>query len=193
MPGRKKSSTTRLPQTLREELEGVSGAYTNRQVVCKDHQPISGNDHPRTKYPSRRKVSRKEARKEQRQNRKKTKAEYFSGNSGNKRHAGQEEHHESPQRKKAKLDQSDVPPKHPKLTTEAKALKVKDKPVKKVFQPVISQIPDPRRHEDDAYITYLETKLGYTKGAKRKKPAEDDGIDGKPCALQSIHLIDPQL
>ncbi|KAG6896315.1 hypothetical protein C0992_009105 [Termitomyces sp. T32_za158] len=163
MPARKKSSTTRLPQTLREELEGVSG-----------------NDHPRSKYPSRPKVSRREARKEQRQNRKKNKAEYFSGNA-HKRHAEQEEHHESPQRKKAKLVQPDVAPKHAtKTTPEAKAIKVKDRPVEKVPKPV-APVLDPRRHEDDAYITYLEGKLGYTKGTKRKKPAEDDGLDGKPC------------
>ncbi|KAG6900792.1 hypothetical protein C0993_000111 [Termitomyces sp. T159_Od127] len=180
MPARTKSSTTRLPQTLREELEGVSGAYINQQKVGMEHNPISGNDHPRTKNPCRPKVSRREARKEQRQSRKKNKAKYFSANAYNKRHA-EEEHHESPQRKKAKLDQPDNAPKHgPKPTSESKAFKVKDKSVEKVHKPVAPRIQGLRKHEDDAYITYLEAKLGYTKGAKRKKPAEDDGLDGKP-------------
>ncbi|KAG6862500.1 hypothetical protein C0995_000047 [Termitomyces sp. Mi166 len=176
MSVRKKSSTTRLPQTLREELEGSVG-----------------NDHPRTRYPSRPKISRKEARKEQRQNRKKNKAEYFSaGNAYNKRSAEQEEHDASPQRKKAKLDQPDVP----KPVPETKPPTVKKKPIEKVApQPVAPRIPDRRRDEDDAYIAYLETKLGYTKGTKRKKPAEDDGLDGKsfPDLLDFADtLVNPQ-
>ncbi|KAH0585267.1 hypothetical protein H2248_008510 [Termitomyces sp. 'cryptogamus'] len=163
MSVRKKSSTTRLPQTLREELEGVPG-----------------NDRSRTRYPYRPKISRKEARKEQRRNRKKSKSQYFSAGNANKRNAEQEEHDESPQRKKAKLGQHDVVPK-PKPTPETKSPKVKklaEKVTPKSVTPrTLPRIPDQRRDDDDAYIAYLEAKLGYAKGVKRKKLVEDDGLD----------------
>ncbi|KAG5339817.1 hypothetical protein C0989_003498 [Termitomyces sp. Mn162] len=162
MSVRKKSSTTRLPQTLRDELEGVPG-----------------NDHSRTRYPSKPKISRKEARKEQRQNRKKSKSQYFSAGNANKRNAEQEEHDESPQRKKAKLGLHDVVPK-PKPTPETKSPKVKklaEKVTPKSVTPrTLPRIPDQKRDDDDAYIAYLEAKLGYAKGVKRKKPVEDDDL-----------------
>ena len=31
---------------------------------------------------------------------------------------------------------------------------------------------------EDAYISYLESQLGYSKSGKRKKVADDDGLDG---------------
>ncbi len=43
---------------------------------------------------------------------------------------------------------------------------------------------DSRDEEDDAYIAYLERKLGWTKGGKRTtkygKGEEEDGLDGMP-------------
>ncbi|KAG6853988.1 hypothetical protein C0991_011851 [Blastosporella zonata] len=175
MPVRQKTSTTRLPQALREEIDGGSGAQT-----CK----LSGLA---AKYTPRPKISRKEARKEERQNRKKHKAEYFSSGANNKRRA-EEDLEESPRRKKAKHDQPNVAlePKRDPLKAVAKPTPdperqriIKKTPLEKLATKKLQapRIPDRKADEDDAYISYLEAKLGYSKGSKRKKSAEEDGLD----------------
>ncbi|KAG6813952.1 hypothetical protein H0H92_005207 [Tricholoma furcatifolium] len=158
---RQKTSTTRLPQALREELDETSG-----------------NDHPRTQYSSKSKVSRKEARKQERQDRKKNKAEYFSATSHNKRRA-EEDHIESPKRKKPKHDPSlpNIPTKPDSAVTIPPLVKKRTPLETLISKSAPSQQPRRIADKEDAYISYLEAKLGYTKGSKRKKPAEDDGLD----------------
>ena len=52
-----------------------------------------------------------------------------------------------------------------------------DKTKKRTGQSPLSRVDE----EEDAYIIYLEKKLGYGKGKKRTKKAllEEDGLDGK--------------
>ncbi|RDB25941.1 Suppressor of glycerol defect protein 1 [Hypsizygus marmoreus] len=186
MPVRKKTSTTRLPQSLRDELDGNTP-----------------NNHPRTKWTSRPKVSRKDSRKEERTNRKKNKADFFSHHPGrDKRSAEEEEHAESPKRKKARHDistqstdsRSTV---HPKVIPNPPETKAQDSAepssarrvnVKKTRTPlerlVVKSNPlNPkasgtrREEEEDSYIAYLESKLGYAKDRKKQKKTEDDGLD----------------
>ncbi|KAF8071844.1 hypothetical protein FPV67DRAFT_1482904 [Lyophyllum atratum] len=174
MPVRKKTSTTRLPQTLREEIDGSTG-----------------NDHHR--IHSRPKVSRKEARKEERLNRKKHKAEYFSSAPTWNKRPAEEDHAESPERKRAKHDvvaptaeavirsHSTVPVKSIKAEASTKLTLAPTEKKKKTRTPLeklaAPRIPDRKGDEEDAYISYLEAQLGYAKGGKKKKPIEDDGLD----------------
>ncbi|KAG6910848.1 hypothetical protein DXG01_007164 [Tephrocybe rancida] len=187
MPPRQKTSTTRLPQTLQEELIGASG-----------------NDHPRTRYTPRPKVSRKEARKEERQNRKKKKAKYFSAGQAHNKRRAEDDHDDSPQRKKAKHEppsatvvkptpeaKRDPPNAAAKPAPSTKAPTVKKKtPLEKMVTKSAPRIPDRKADEDDSYIAYLEAKLGYAKGAKRKKSTEDDGLDDLLDFADT--LVDPQ-
>lgn len=53
-----------------------------------------------------------------------------------------------------------------KTTTKPKVV-VKTPPVKTRIE-----------EEDETYINYLESKLGYSKGKKKGKDTEDDGLDG---------------
>ncbi|KAG6819525.1 hypothetical protein H0H93_011028 [Arthromyces matolae] len=153
----------------------------NAQVARILMPTLSGNDHPHAHYPnSRRKVSRKDARKEQRLSRKQHKAEYFSASHSQSKRRAEQNHEESPQRKKPKLDEPLSRP-APTLSSEPSQPALKQKktsPSKSLPKPIAApRIPDPRRDEDDANIAYLEDKLGYSKG-KRKKHVEDDGLDG---------------
>lgn len=76
---------------------------------------------------------------------------------------------ESPQRKKPKWHGSStatVPKVAKSLHAQPSTVKLK---------------PPPKEDKEDAYITYLESKLGMNKGGKkkRKEAAEDeDGLDG---------------
>lgn len=36
-----------------------------------------------------------------------------------------------------------------------------------------------KEKEEDEYIAYLESKLGYPKGGSKKKTKDEDGLDGK--------------
>ncbi|KAG6856902.1 hypothetical protein H0H87_012483 [Tephrocybe sp. NHM501043] len=187
---RQKTSTTRLPQSLQEELDEVSGGRTY-SLYSLGNNTISGNDHPRTKSKFRPKITRKEARKEERLNRKKHKAEYFSAGQVHNKRRAEEDHEQSPQRKKAKRDQPNVavtlapslkhksPKAVAKPTIDAKPLPTKKTTAleKLATKSSAPRIPDRKADEEDAYISYLEAKLGYTKGEKRKKPSDDDGLD----------------
>ncbi|KAG5646977.1 hypothetical protein DXG03_001700 [Asterophora parasitica] len=186
MPVRKKTSTTRLPHTLREEIDDSAG-----------------NDHPRAKSFHRSKVSRKEARKEERLNRKRHKAEYFSSGAAHSKRPAEDDHDhaESPKRKKVKHD--GALPSNTVLSTTVSAFldtipqkfsKPAPPPAKALVPETKKKAPtaleklaskstaaprnsDRRGDEEDAYISYLEAKLGYAKGGKKKTSAEDDGLD----------------
>jgi nucleolar MIF4G domain-containing protein 1 len=158
----------------------------------------------KTKKP-RHQISRKDVRKQDRLERKKRKAEFFSAasnlNSGKRSADG--EHVESPKRKKVKVANPEpvasknsgvesvgvklqVPSSQvsEELRTKSKS---KTKP-KTALQKLATRSETGRystssrsqkEQEDDAYIAYLESKLGYGKGGKAKKQAEeDDGLDG---------------
>ncbi|KAG5635726.1 hypothetical protein H0H81_010304 [Sphagnurus paluster] len=164
MPVRKKTSTTRLPQALKDELE-----------------ESTSNDHPRSRLYSRPKVSRKEARKEQRLNRKKQKAEHFSSSSVHNKRPAEEDHAESPIRKKIKHDDTPLQPGStlvkPSVTPSEKKKNAPTKLEKLTPKTTTPRVLNRRADEEDAYIAYLETKLGYAKGGKKKKSTEDDGLD----------------
>ena len=74
------------------------------------------------------------------------------------------------------------PGKRPRLIKDAETNKRalngrEDKTKKRTRQPPLSRVEE----EEDAYIVYLEKKLGYGKGKKRMKKAllGEDGLDGK--------------
>ncbi|KAJ6576616.1 hypothetical protein DFH09DRAFT_1149872 [Mycena vulgaris] len=177
---RKKTTTTRLPQTLVERLGDA---------------PDNDTIEPRKKWSNKNKVSRKELRKQERTGRKQRKAEFFSV--GAKRGA-EEEHTESPQRKKIKLaaepaNKEETPaketPKPARATEPTTSVAGEIKPVKpaKKTKTALEKLvgradPTPesfgprskKDKEEDAYMAYLESKLGYT---KKKSNREDDGLD----------------
>ncbi|KAJ6508008.1 hypothetical protein C8R47DRAFT_1036862 [Mycena vitilis] len=175
---RKKTTTTRLPQTLVEQIGDAPG---NDAVE------------PRKKWSNKNKPSRKELRKQERTGLKQRKAEFFSAPQTGKRVAD-EEHTDSPQRKKAKLTtavkQPTVPvtvPSKPTPATTTRAEPVKPtkpaKPKKTALEKLVGRSdPAPtslgprsrKDKEEDAYIAYLESKLGYS---KKKNKREDDGLD----------------
>ncbi|KAJ7773440.1 hypothetical protein B0H16DRAFT_1660470 [Mycena metata] len=188
---RKKTSTTRLPQTLVERLDLVSQSSSYRN-----------NAKTRQRYhrAAEKMPSRKELRKQERTGLKQRKAEFFSARPSKR--GAEEEHTESPQRKKVKLapviskPPAPVPPGilKPARPTEP-TVAPRAEPVKKVavLKPAKSKKtaleklagrsdPTPkflgprsqRDKEEDAYIAYLESKLGY---GKKKNNREDDGLD----------------
>jgi nucleolar MIF4G domain-containing protein 1 len=163
--------------------------------------PRSANHHPRRKWQDQ--ISRKEARKHERIVRKQNKAEFFSTNAARHKRPAEENHEESPNRKKPKHDKTipSIPPaaSQPSAQSTYKAEVAPTKPLppsilktsKKTRTPLEklaggSNAPPTtfartrKEEEEDSYIAYLESKLGYAKGSKRKKFVEDDGLDGKP-------------
>ncbi|KAJ3920139.1 hypothetical protein F5877DRAFT_89598 [Lentinula edodes] len=170
-----KTSTTRLPSSLLEQIQESDGTtHSNRR---------------RSQKPSR-----KESRKQLRAERKHRKAEFFS-NHNLKRPAAPAA--DSPPKKKVKFS-VDVPQKPaslPKASTsklknkvslesngrdEAKAAPkatALEKLGSKQSKSLSSTTPIRTQQEkkEDAYIAYLEAKLGYSKGKKAKRL--DDGLD----------------
>ncbi|KAJ7285115.1 hypothetical protein C8J57DRAFT_1290481 [Mycena rebaudengoi] len=160
---RVKTSTTRLPQTLVERIGDSTG---NDEVE------------PRKKWTNNKKVSRKESRKQERSGRKQRKAEFFSAPQNTAKREAEEEHADSPQRKKVKLATEPAGPQPAAPVKAAVNPELKRKLVRRP-DPSSSTLP-PRSQKDkeeDAYMAYLESKLGYTKGGKQTKPREDDGLD----------------
>lgn len=159
-------------------------------------------------------MPRKDARKQERESRKQKKAAYFSVN--NKKRLVEEEHHESPQRKKPR-QASSAEPRVTVFSNEISPTKAKEShvaqspapPVAKTNKLTKSKIMHAAErsshptamsridNEEDAYISYLESQLGYSKSGKRKKVADDDGLDGMnddiltlSCSCQSsLRLI----
>ncbi|KAJ7475957.1 hypothetical protein FB451DRAFT_1034114 [Mycena latifolia] len=176
---RKKTSTTRLPQTLVEQL-GDAPISLYVLATC-TYKP-------------------KELRKQERTGKKQRKAEFFSVPG---KRAAEEEHGDSPQRKKIKLAPEAVskeetpvkaPSKPPRLSGSStsilegpKAVKTVKKTKTALEKRVARSDPTPtslgprsqKDKEEDAYMAYLESKLGYT---KKKSLREDDGLDVR-CTL----------
>ncbi|KAL0574986.1 suppressor of glycerol defect [Marasmius crinis-equi] len=187
MPARQKTSTTRLPQSLLEQL----GQSTD-------------NDHLPRKRSSKAQLSRKDARKQERAQKKQNKATYFFGSHGVKRAATDEGNNPRKPNKKIKLDGGadvwgDTQPKAStskvveevkkgdqskervrKTEKKAKPPKNSESALEKMVKKTTStsRIRAPRTQQEkneDTYITYLEAKLGYTN--KGKKSRFDDGLD----------------
>jgi nucleolar MIF4G domain-containing protein 1 len=171
--------------------------------TCFHNKILSGKHGHRKGGP--RKLSRKEARKHDREQKKQRKADFFTSSrpQDTKRHA-EDEHTDSPSRKRAKLEESvkrteQEPPKQkvllskpsPENTIERrhKFKDVKPKletPLEKLSRKTVNlptKLPREQHEEhEDAYIAYLESKLGWKKSGSRTskygKGMEDDGLDG---------------
>lgn len=147
-------------------------------------------------------LSRKDARKQERLDHKKRRADHFSTRTVAVKRKTEEEHVDVPDSKRRKTVhfadevKSSSPPKtrktrprgspersdsRPSTKTESKPTaleKLASKSTRKAPK-VASSIPRTREEsEEDAYIAYLEARLGYSNGTKRKKGDEADGLDG---------------
>lgn len=192
-----------LPKALLEELESQDGA---------------GHKY-RSKAGTR--LSRKDARKQERQGRKQRKAVFFAGHGtqaihGVKRDAEQE-HPESPRRKKAKVahpgssapktsgrdkdghsaalaDGLGTKPKLEKKATSKpeKLAKPSNKASSKTRStPSVSAMVHTREEEkEDKYIAYLESKLGWRKGGRRTNNYGKGGDDGLDDLLQDLESME---
>jgi nucleolar MIF4G domain-containing protein 1 len=140
-------------------------------------------------------LSRKEARKQGRSEQKQKRAQFFSTR---KRQAEDDELPESPQRKRARTN--DMPRGGQNLETQAvsppkgsqqkinehspRAMPKKDSgAMEKRKEKNIRAIVPPRsqaEEREEAYISLLEKKLGYTRTSRKKKNVlENDGLDGE--------------
>ncbi|PPR00892.1 hypothetical protein CVT24_000377 [Panaeolus cyanescens] len=172
---RKTSSTTRLPQSLLEQIEGSA-------------------QHNHSHHGSR-KVSRKDLRKQDRQERKQKKSEFFSRNP--RKRPAEAEQVDSTQRKKPRTDipnPTPPPPPHAPRNTPSVVNTSKGKG-RMVTRPSTSSSRDyapptssrpPHEDKEDRYIAYLESKLRA--GGKKKHKEEDDGLDDLLNFADSIAL-----
>ncbi|KAG1835070.1 hypothetical protein EV424DRAFT_1358792 [Suillus variegatus] len=174
-PGGQRRHGISLPKSLLEQIN------TTEQS---SHRHKSGRSH----------ASRKDARKQERTDRKKRKADHFIHNPYSAKRKTEEEHLNSTQRKRMKTSQEPVSrppaskshnaavtkvlphprPEEPHTTTES-VPKQKFKTTA-LERTLASTGPRSREEEEeDAYIAYLESKLGYAGGDSRRK---DDDMDG---------------
>ncbi|KAG2146159.1 uncharacterized protein EDB93DRAFT_1086687 [Suillus bovinus] len=184
-----------LPKSL---LEQINDSEQN------SHRHKSGRSH----------ASRKDARKQERADRKKRKADHFIHTAHSAKRKTEDEHVNSPQRKRMKTSQESdsrppsskshnaaatkVLPRHrpaePHTTTESvPKQKLQTTALEKLVnksaakpRKVASTHPRSREEEEeDAYIAYLESKLGYAGGGSRRKDDDMDGLgDTSKSALQ---------
>lgn len=150
-------------------------------------------------------ASRKDARKQERLSRKQNKATYFSSSHtlNTRKRGADEELVESPQPKKLKSHGSTtavVPKKSkslparsvvqamppvpiPKGTDAPPSIKAskpsaKGSALKKIKKKPVKLKPPPKEDKEDAFIAYLESKLGMDKKKGKKAAEEEDGLDG---------------
>lgn len=186
----KKSSTTRLPQSLIEQIKSSERGSDSDLILFYFSKLTLGSasheHHPRRIHRG----SRKEARKRDRTLTKQKKAQYFKHTSANRnlKRGADEEHAECPQTKKPKVGQISeerLPPK-PKQISKEKRPEV---PVKSLKAPTLPKVRTKVAEDEDAYITYLESKLGLRKAERiNKKGSENDGLDGMSPILVNILL-----
>ena len=146
--------------------------------------------------------SRKEARKLERIAQKQRKAAHFSQASNGRKRPADGEHFQSPQRKRSRLDDSTsgsrsrqasastpiqnyekvpVPSSSGSKPSSKHSGPLKKKASKTEREEKAPSIPVAKsavEEEEDAYIAYLEGKLGMGKGKKKAKAFEEDGLDG---------------
>ncbi len=170
--------------------------------------PDSAHKH---KHKGGQRPSRKEARKQAREGHKQRRAEYYSAVPVHKlaKRRAEDDNAEFPQRKKTKLESvgtsasrppplknsTSLPQQEQKIASAGKAMKTKSALEKLAELAEGAKVPKQRSkpslnailrtsqdEEEDAYIAYLERKLGWVKGGKRTsvygKGDEDDGLDG---------------
>ncbi|KAH7913556.1 hypothetical protein BJ138DRAFT_1081255 [Hygrophoropsis aurantiaca] len=176
---RHKQQPITLPKTLLDQLNENSGQPSSRAGR-------RGYSH----------INRKEERKQERVDRKKRKAEHYATSiNQKKRKPEDDEHMHSPKSKKRKTQQSrSNAPGHPKspakhdtnapVKSDAKApLPIKPKgKITTLAKLASKKTPSISRsrleEEEDAYIAYLEAKLGYTgRGKQKQANRHDDGLD----------------
>ena len=179
MTSQKKSSTTKLPQSLIEQIK-VSECRSDLDLVSLflTLGLASHEQHLRRIHPG----SRKEARKRERTLRKQKKAQYFSYTNADKslKRSADEEHVECPKTKKSKADH--ISEERLPVTSKEKRPKV---PVKPLKAPTLPKVRSKVEENEDAYITYLESKLGLRKAERiNKKGSENDGLDG----MSPVHI-----
>ena len=141
-------------------------------------------------------LSRKQTRKQNRLEGKQRRAHHsaYVQSSQQKKRSADEAHANAPKRKKLRTEQ---PPPKPFQRTVKSTLK---DPPKKLVEHLENPFPEDAssssRHDqqEDAYISYLETKLGWKKhGSKTRSYGSglgEDGLDGKYFILPS--LINPR-
>lgn len=193
-----------LPKSILEHIDS-SGVCTPSFV----HTRLTrgqGNSH-RNKGKNTH-LSRKDTRKQERLDRKKRRADHFSTRAVAVKRKTEEEHVDVPDSKRRKtvhfadevknsspLETHKTRPRRPPERSDSRTLteteskltaleKLVSKSTRKAPK-VASRIPRTREEaEEDAYIAYLEAKLGYSNEAKRKKGDEADGLDGVYMHLQ---------
>ncbi|KAI1797131.1 hypothetical protein LXA43DRAFT_397090 [Ganoderma leucocontextum] len=92
----------------------------------------------------------------------------------------------------AKISKTNTPLE--KLAERALAPKVSKRTAKPAFDAILRT---PQEKEEDAYIAYLERKLGWVKGGKRTarygKAEDEDGLDGKHVNTITFRYSTPNL
>ncbi|CAA7266968.1 unnamed protein product [Cyclocybe aegerita] len=176
---RKKTSTTRLPQSLLQQLDESS-------------------DHPQ-KFHRTRSLPRKEARKQERTSQKQKKVAYFSHSRNAQKRPAEEEHQESPQRKKPRQNATPVntPTAAPSFkksieqnyeaSSTTQGSNSKPRPVEKRQKAhTVAHLKGRKEEEEDNYIAYLESKLDLLDWADsvvtssknvQPEPEDTDGSD----------------
>ena len=196
MQGRSSNPTLRLPQSLLEQIDEASGGLIPSQSFPSQltHHLSTGGGKRKISYG---RVTRKDSRKQQRRDRKTRKADHFSPPSGRpqpppkgKRPASHDVA-DAPQRKKVKLaapehanrpapqpasvarvDPPSNSPRHPSTKNKPHA-PTKKTALQKLAEGSNSETKSApsrrtqREDEEDAYITYLESQLGWRKGGKK--------------------------
>ncbi|KAJ7067055.1 hypothetical protein C8F01DRAFT_657335 [Mycena amicta] len=184
---KQKTSTTRLPPTLVEELQANKGDENGSRFQ---------------KRPNKSQASRKELRKLERLGAKQRKAQFFSAPPESqsvvkqpqtvKRVSENVDHAESPPRKKARFATEAPAATKPKSTTPKtqKRKTALEKFAEKQSKPAAlpARLPRSQKEKDeDAYIAYLEGKLGHDKNKKGKR--EDDGLDDLFDFTASLEIL----
>ncbi|KAJ3570486.1 hypothetical protein NP233_g4365 [Leucocoprinus birnbaumii] len=199
--------------------------HTENGILARADQ--NSNKNGRTAKKSRKQsLSRKEARKQGRTDQKQKKAQFFSVS--RKRRVQDEAHDESPPQKRSRTEKttsevnshaklestfnnttshghaksrdenSDKGTEHKRTQQSQSATDRKGKGKEKI----VSVAPPRSRveEEEDAYITYLEKRLGYGKGKQKKSSSlEEDGLDdlldwadSLAFPTASVHDEDPE-
>ena len=204
----KKHQGPSLPKSILEHIDrqDASGVCAIQSKLLSRRLFSQGNRHRNKGKNSH--VSRKDARKQERLDRKKRRADQFSTRAvAVKRPRIEEEHVNVPDVKRRKTvhfaDQvkDPTPPQKTRSPESPDAHKLKStsksKPTAlerlasqstREAPKVASRISRTREEaEEDAYIAYLEAKLGYSRGNGRRQGDEADGLGGAYIYLQCGH------
>lgn len=205
MSTKKRNRGPSLPKSILEHIDrhDASGVCTKSFI----HMPLIrnqvGQGHPHRNKGKNIHLSRKDARKQERLDRKKRRADHLSTTAVDLKRKAEEEYADVPYSKRRKTDRfadevkSSSPPQihntrpprgpsEPSDSSTSTKTKSKFTALEKLASKstpkapkVASRVLRTREEaEEDAYIAYLEAKLGYSNGAKRRKGDEVDGLAG---------------